>query len=121
MMNLLDEPGLQQFVYLLADDPALLLVEAAQALLHRFGSGPDLQGVLGDFPGYARHIRGTPRKDVDVRAEIVDEHCFLFRIEGGADAQRPPLGISGVEGYELDVFGGLEAAGMAFWVGDRIG
>jgi hypothetical protein len=29
MMNLLDESGLQQLVYLLTDDPALLLVEAA--------------------------------------------------------------------------------------------
>jgi hypothetical protein len=56
MMNLLDESGLQQFVYLLTDDLALLLVEAAQALLHQFGAGSDLQGVLGDFPGYAWHI-----------------------------------------------------------------
>jgi hypothetical protein len=53
MMNLLDEFGLQQFVYLLADDLVLLLVEAAQALLHRFGAGSDLQGMLGDFPRYA--------------------------------------------------------------------
>jgi hypothetical protein len=43
-------------VYLLTDDIALLLVEAAQALLHRFGSSLDFQGVLGDFPGYAWHI-----------------------------------------------------------------
>jgi hypothetical protein len=42
MMNLIDESGLQQLVYLLTDDPVLLLVEAAQALLHRFGAGPDL-------------------------------------------------------------------------------
>jgi hypothetical protein len=25
-------------------------------LLHRFGAGSDLQGVLGDFPVCARHI-----------------------------------------------------------------
>jgi hypothetical protein len=25
-------------------------------LLHRFGVGPDLQSVLGDFPRYAQHI-----------------------------------------------------------------
>jgi hypothetical protein len=56
MMNLLDEFGLQKLVDLLTDDLALLLVEAAQALLHRLGAGSDLQGVLGDFPGYARHI-----------------------------------------------------------------
>jgi hypothetical protein len=56
MMNLLDESGLQQLVDLLADDLALLLVEAAQALLHRFGAGSDLHGVLGDFHRYARYI-----------------------------------------------------------------
>jgi hypothetical protein len=41
---------------LITDDPMFLLVEAAQALLHRFGAGLDLQGMLGDFPRYARHI-----------------------------------------------------------------
>jgi hypothetical protein len=56
MMNLLDESGLQKLVDLIADDLALLLVEVAQSLLHRFGAGLDLQGVLGDFSGYARHI-----------------------------------------------------------------
>jgi hypothetical protein len=56
-------------------------------LFHRFGSGSNLQGMLGDFPGYARHIQGSPCKYVDIRAEKVDEHCFLFRIEGGADIQ----------------------------------
>jgi hypothetical protein len=42
MMNLLDESGLQQLVDLLTDDLALLLVEAAQALFHRFRAGSDL-------------------------------------------------------------------------------
>jgi hypothetical protein len=49
-------------------------------LFHRLGAGSDLQGMLGDFPGYARHIRGTPREYVDIHAEKVDEHCFLFEI-----------------------------------------
>jgi hypothetical protein len=40
---------------LLADDLALL-VEAAQALFHRFGADSNLQGMLGNFPRYARHI-----------------------------------------------------------------
>jgi hypothetical protein len=121
MINLLDESSLQKLVDLLADDLALLLVEAAQALFHRSGADSDLQGVLGDFPGYARYIRGTPRKNVDVCAEKVDEHCFLFRIEGGADAQRLSVRVGGVEGYELDVFRGLEVAGMAFGVRDLFG
>jgi hypothetical protein len=56
MMNLLDESGPKQLMDLLADDLALFLVEVAQALLHRFGASSDLQGMLGDFPGYAPHI-----------------------------------------------------------------
>jgi hypothetical protein len=50
--------------------------------------------VLGDFSGYARHIRGTPREYVDIRAEKVDEHYFLFGIEGSTDFQRPPVRAS---------------------------
>jgi hypothetical protein len=53
MINLLDESGLQQFVDFLADDLALLLVEAAQALFHQSGAGSDFQGMIGDFPRYA--------------------------------------------------------------------
>jgi hypothetical protein len=121
MMNHLDESGLQQLVDLLTDDLLLLLIEAAQALFHRFGAGSDLQGMLSDFPGYARHIRGTPRKDVDVCAEKIDEHYFLFGIKGGADAQRLSFWVGGVEGYELDVFCGLEVASVALVVGDLIG
>ena len=98
MMYLLDESGLQKLVDLLPDDPALFLVEAAQALLHRSRPGLDIQGVLGDIPRNARHIRGTPRKHVGVRAEEVDEHCFLFGLEGGADRQYLAVRASGVEG-----------------------
>jgi hypothetical protein len=90
-MNLLDESGLQKLVDLLADDLALLLVEAAQALLHRFRASTGLQGMLVDLPRYARHIRGTPTKYVDIRMEKADEHCFLFGIEGGADLQCPSV------------------------------
>ena len=48
-MNLLDESSCQKLVDLLANDLVLLLVEAAQALLHWSGISSDLQGVLGDF------------------------------------------------------------------------
>jgi hypothetical protein len=50
MMNLLDESGRQKLVDLLANDPAFLLIEATQSLLHWLGAGSNLQGVLGDFP-----------------------------------------------------------------------
>jgi hypothetical protein len=57
----------------------LLFVEAAQVLLHRFGAGTDLQGMLSDFPGYARYIRGTPREYVNIRAEkvVTNQHDYM--------------------------------------------
>ena len=87
MVNLLDESGRQKLVDLLANDLALLLVEATQPLLHWLGTGSNLQGVLGDFPRYAWHVRGTPCEHVGVRTEKVDEHGFLFGVEVGADRQ----------------------------------
>ena len=85
MEYLLDESGLQELVHLLADRPSLELVEAPQALLDRLGVRQDIKGVLGDLPRNARHVRGVPREDVCVGAEEVDEHHFLFSVEGGAD------------------------------------
>ena len=101
MEYLLDEPGRQKFLQLFANRPALELVEASQALLHRLGVGSDIKGVLGDLPRYARHVRGAPRKDVCVGAEKVDEHHFLFVVEGGADLQRLVVGVIRVEGGVL--------------------
>jgi len=56
MMNLLDESDRQKLVDLLTNNLALLLVEAVQALFHWLGTGSNPQGVLGDFPRYARHV-----------------------------------------------------------------
>ena len=110
MEYLLDESGRQKFLQLLADRPALELVEASQALLHRLGVGSDIKGVLGDLPRYARHIRGAPHKDVCVGTEKVDEHHFLFAVKGGADLQRLVVGAIRVEGHLLDTLGGFEAS-----------
>jgi len=66
MEYLLDESGRQQLVDLFPDGPTLLLIESAQALLHGLGAGSDVQGVLDDFPRYARHVRGTPRKYITI-------------------------------------------------------
>jgi len=118
MEYLLDESGGQQLVYLLPDGPALLLVESAQALLHGLGASLDVQGVLGDFPRYAWHVRVTPRKHVGVCAEKVDEHCFLFAVEARADPQRPAFCCLGVEEDELGLLHRLEALGMALGAGD---
>ena len=102
MEYLLDESGRQKFLQLLADRPALELVEAAQVLFYRLGVGSDIKGVLGNLPRYARHVRGAPRKDVCVGAEKIDEHHSLFAAEGVADPQRLAVIMAWVEGHPLD-------------------
>jgi hypothetical protein len=84
-------------VDLLAYGSALLLVESAQRLLDGSGSSSDIQRVLGDFPRYARHVQGTPCENVGVCTEKVDEHCFLFGVELGADPDLLGGVVAGVE------------------------
>jgi hypothetical protein len=68
--------------------------------------------VLGDLPRNVWHVRGAPRKDVGVGAKEVDEHHFLFRVEGGTNPQRLALGGSRDEGHPFGLLGSLEAAGV---------
>jgi hypothetical protein len=53
--------------------------------------------VLGDIPRYVGHVRGTPRENVGVCAEKVDEYCFLFGIKLGADLDLLGGVVAGVE------------------------
>ena len=108
MEYLLDESGLQKLVRLLADRPSLELVEALQALLDRLGVRQDIKG--GDLPRDARHVRGAPREDVSVGMEEVNEHHFLFAVEGSADLQCLAIGGLRVEGNVLGALGRLEGA-----------
>jgi hypothetical protein len=73
--------------------------------------------VLGDIPRYARHARGTPRKNFGVCAEKVDEHCFLFGVELGADPDFLAGVVAGVERDRLDCLSWLEVAGVPLRVG----
>jgi hypothetical protein len=100
-------------VDLLAYGSALFFVETAQRLLHGSGSSSDIQRVLGDIPRYARHVRGTPRKNLVVHAEKVDEHCFLFGVELGADPDLLGGVVAGVEKDGLNRLCWLEVAGVA--------
>jgi hypothetical protein len=77
--------------------------------------------VLGDIPRYAWHVRGTPRKKFGVCAEKVDEHCFLFGVELGADPDFLAGVVAGVERDRLDCLGWLEVAGMPLHVGRLFG
>jgi hypothetical protein len=86
-------------------------------LLHGSGPSSNIQRVLGDFPRYAGHVRGTPRENVGVRAEKVDEHCFLFGVELGADSDLLGGVVAGVERDGLDRLRWFEVAGVALHVG----
>jgi hypothetical protein len=77
--------------------------------------------VLGDIPRYARHVRGTPRKDLGIRAEKVDEHFFLFRVELGADPYLLRGVVVGVERDGFDRLSWLEVAGVALRIWRLLG
>jgi hypothetical protein len=113
MEYLFDEPCSHQLVDLLAYGSTLFFVESAKRLLHGSGSSSDVQRVLGDIPRYARHVRGTPLKNLGVRAEKVDEHCFLFGVELGADPDLLGGVVARVERDGLNRLSWLEVVGVA--------
>jgi hypothetical protein len=121
MEYLFDEPCSHQLVDLLAYGSALFFVETAQRLLHGSGSSSDIQRVLGDIPRYAGHVRGTPHKNLGVRTEKVDEHCFLFGVELGADPDLLGGVVAGVERNGLNRLCWLEVAGVALRIWHLLG
>jgi hypothetical protein len=108
-------------VDLLAYGPALLFIKAAQVLLHGSGTGSDIQRVLGDIPRYAWHVRGTTHKNFGVCAEEVDEHCFLFGVELGADPDVLAGVVAGVEGDGLNRLSWFEVDGVALRIRRLLG
>ena len=60
--------------------------------------------MLSDFSRNDWHVQGSPRKDVSVGAEEVDEHAFLFEGKRSANAHHLAPGAAGV--YE-DLLGAL--------------
>jgi hypothetical protein len=86
-------------------------------LSHRPGVGSYVQGVLGDFPRYAHHVRGTPGKDLSIHMEKVDEHYFLFGLELRANLQHLLAGAARVEGDGLRGLGRLEVVGVLLGIG----
>jgi hypothetical protein len=121
MEYLFDEPRSHQLVDLLAYGSALFFVETAQRLFHGSGSSSDIQRVLGDIPRYARHVRGTPRKNLGVRTEKDDEHRFLFGVELGADPDLLGGVVAGVERDGLNRLCWLKVAGVALRIWHLLG
>jgi hypothetical protein len=108
-------------VDLLAYGSALFFVESAQRLLHGSSSSSDIQRVLGDLPRYARLVRGTPRKNLGVRAEKVDEQCFQFGVELEADPDLLGGVVARVEEDGLNRLSWLEVASMALRIWRLLG
>jgi hypothetical protein len=121
MEYLFDEPYSHQLMDLLAYGSTLFFVELAQRLLHGSSSSSDIQRVLGDIPLYVRHVRGTPHKNLGVRAEKVDEHCFLFGVKLGADPDLLGGVVAGVKKDRLNHLSWLEVAGMALRIWHLLG
>jgi hypothetical protein len=121
MEYLFDEPCSHQLVDLLAYGSVLLFVKAAQVLLHGSGPSSDIQRVLGNIPRYARHVQGTPRKKFGICAEKVDEHCFLFGAELGADPDLLAGVVAGVERDGLNRLNWLEVSGVALRIRHLLG
>jgi hypothetical protein len=121
MEYLFDEPCSHQLVDLLAYGPVLFFIKAAQGLLHGSGTGSDVQRVLSDIPRYAGHVRGSPRKNFGVCAEKVDEHCFLFGVELGADLDFLVGVVARVERDRLNRLGRFEVAGVALRIWRLLG
>ena len=117
MVYFLDKPGPQKLRNLLADGPMFLLVEAMQVLLHWLGAWPDLQGMLGDFSRYAWHVRGSPRKDVSIGVEEVNERAFLFRGKCGANGHHFAFGAARVYEDLLGALYRLKRSGQPLGVG----
>jgi hypothetical protein len=108
-------------VDLLAYGPALFFIKTVQGLLHGSGTSSDVQRVLGDIPRHAGHVRGTPRKNFGVCAKKVDENCFLFGVELGADLDLLAGIVAGVEGGGLNRFSRFEVADVALRIRHLLG
>jgi hypothetical protein len=75
----------------LADRLALVVVEAAEVLLHWFRSRFDVQFVIGNLSRDSLHVGGFPCEHVEVCFEEVDERAFLFRTERCPDMKRATI------------------------------
>jgi hypothetical protein len=74
-------------------------------LFDRLGPELDMEGVLGDLPGDARHFCRSPHKNIFVALKEVDELIFLFEAQAGPDLD----GLGWVLRINLDGLGVLDS------------
>ena len=71
----------QQSSHFLTNGFSLLDGGPPKMLFDWFHFRVDSQTVLSQFPGYTRHVRRFPCKDIPVLTEELDERFFLFAVE----------------------------------------
>ena len=76
-----DELSCQEPSHFLANCFSLLYGGPSKMFLDWFHFRVDSQTVLSQSPGYTRHVRRFPCKDVPVLTEELDERFFLFAVE----------------------------------------
>jgi hypothetical protein len=78
----------------------------AQALLAQLRAGLDVEGVLDDLQGDARHFCRIPQKNVLIALEEVDKLTFLFGAKVGSnlDGLSQALGVNLYDLGILDMF-----------------
>ena len=64
--------------------------------------------MLSQSPGYTRHVRRFPCKDVPVLTEELDERFFLFGVECCGDMSRSSVGVGRVDVNWFCLTGRLE-------------
>jgi hypothetical protein len=91
----------------------LIRIEAAQTLLDRLGPELDVEGVLDDLLGDAQHFCQSPRKNVFVASEEVNNLVFLFGPQTSPDLD----GLGRVLGIDPDGLGVPNRPRAHGWVG----
>ena len=76
-----DKSCRQQSSHLLTNCFSLMYGGPSKMFLDWFYFRVDSQMMLSQSPGYTRHVRGFPCKDVLVLMEELDERFFLFAVE----------------------------------------
>ena len=81
MVYLADELSSQESIHFFTNGLSLLRGGSTEVLFDGFYFRVDLQMMLSQSPGYTRHVRRFPCKDVPVLMEELDERFFLFSLE----------------------------------------
>ena len=87
VVNLSDELSYQESSHFISNCFSLLYGGPSKMFLGRVYLRVGSQTMLSQSPGYTRHVRRFPCKNVPVLTVELDESFFLFGIQVSADAE----------------------------------